>query len=104
MQLIDKKTKRIMEGFKERARDVGLSFEYETLEDVVSNRDMIKLMPKNMIPTLYDYWVHDVELFNDTVKQYGKLGEKAFFDEVLRKYLCQLIVNQVNTNLFGSQF
>ncbi len=68
MQLIDQKTKRIMEGCKERARDQGLSFEDETLEYVVSNRDMIELMPKNMIPTLYDYWVHDVEVLREQGK------------------------------------
>ncbi len=68
MQLIDQKTKRIMEGCKERARDMGLSFEDETLEYIVSNRDMIELTPKNMIPTLYDYWVHDVEV----LKEQGK--------------------------------
>lgn len=68
MQLIDQKTKRIMEGCKERARDMGLSFEDESLEYVVSNRDMIELMPKNMIPTLYDYWVHDVEVLREQGK------------------------------------
>ncbi|NOY13384.1 MAG: SpoVR family protein [Deltaproteobacteria bacterium] len=68
MQLIDQKTKRIMEGCKERAREAGLSFEDESLEYVVSNRDMIELMPKNMIPTLYDYWVHDVEVLREKGK------------------------------------
>ena len=65
MQLIDQKTKGIMEGCKERARDLGLRFEDETLEYIVSNRDMIELTPKNMIPTLYDYWVHDVEVLKE---------------------------------------
>lgn len=68
MQLIDQKTKHIMEGCKERARDAGLSFESETLEYIVSNRDMLVLMPKNMIPTLYDYWVHDVEIMREQGK------------------------------------
>ncbi len=68
MQLIDQKTKGIMEGCKERARDMGLSFEDETLEYVVSNRDMLELTPKNMIPTLYDYWVHDVEVLREKGK------------------------------------
>ena len=62
MQLIDQHTKAIMEGCKERARDVGLDFQDETLEYVVTNRDMIELSPKVMIPTMYDYWVHDVEV------------------------------------------
>jgi len=68
MELIDQKTKMIMEGCKERARDAGLSFQDETLEYVVTNRDMIELMPKNMIPTLYDYWVHDVEVLREQGK------------------------------------
>ncbi len=62
MQLIDQHTKAIMEGCKERARDVGLSFDDESLEYVVTNRDMLELSPKVMIPTMYDYWVHDVEV------------------------------------------
>lgn len=68
MQLIDQHTKKIMEECKERARDAGLQFDDETLEYIVTNRDMLDLSPKNMIPTLYDYWVHDVE----TLKEYGK--------------------------------
>lgn len=68
MQLIDQKTKRIMEGCKERARDAGLTFENETLEYIVSNRNMLELTPKNMIPTLYDYWVHDVEIMHEQGK------------------------------------
>ena len=62
MQLIDQHTKAIMEGCKERARDVGLSFDDESLEYVVTNRDLVELSPKVMIPTMYDYWVHDVEV------------------------------------------
>jgi len=65
MQLIDQHTKRIMEGCKERARDAGLSFSDETLEYIVTNRDMLELSPKVMIPTLYDYWVHDVEVLKE---------------------------------------
>lgn len=62
MQLIDQHAKAIMEGCKERARDAGLSFDDESLEYVVTNRDLVELSPKVMIPTLYDYWVHDVEV------------------------------------------
>ena len=62
MQLIDQHTKAIMEGCKERARDAGLRFDDETLEYVVTNRDLIELSPKVMIPTMYDYWVNDVEV------------------------------------------
>ena len=65
MQLIDQHTKRIMEGCKERAREAGLRFEDETLEYIVTNRDLLELSPKMMIPTLYDYWVHDVEVLKE---------------------------------------
>ena len=62
MQLVDQHAKAIMEGCKERARDAGLRFGDETLEYIVTNRDLIELSPKVMIPTMYDYWVHDVEV------------------------------------------
>jgi len=65
MELIDQHTKRIMEGCKERARSAGLSFQDETLEYIVTNRDLLELSPKGMIPTLYDYWVHDVEVLKE---------------------------------------
>ncbi|KPA18676.1 stage V sporulation protein R [Candidatus Magnetomorum sp. HK-1] len=68
MELIDQKTKKIMEGCKERARDAGLSFQDESLEYIVSNRDLLELSPKNMIPTLYDFWVHDVEVLKEKGK------------------------------------
>ncbi|MGM0642656.1 MAG: SpoVR family protein [Thermodesulfobacteriota bacterium] len=64
MELVDQHVKGIMEGCKERARDQGLSFDDETLEYIVTNRDMIELGPKVMIPTLYDYWVHDVRVIS----------------------------------------
>ena len=57
-----------MEGCKERAREEGLHFEEETLEYVVTNRDLLELTPKAMIPTLYDYWVHDVEVLKEKGK------------------------------------
>jgi stage V sporulation protein R len=62
MELIDQHTKTIMEGCKERALAAGLRFEDETLEYIVTNRDLLELSPKIMIPTLYDYWVHDLEV------------------------------------------
>ena len=65
MELIDQHTKKIMEGCKERALDVGLRFEKESLEYIVTNRDLLELTPKVMIPTLYDYWVHDVEVLKE---------------------------------------
>jgi len=62
VELIDQHTKTIMEGCKERARAAGLRFEDESLEYVVTNRDLLELSPRLMIPTIYDYWVHDVEV------------------------------------------
>lgn len=62
MELINQHTKNIMEGCKQRALAEGLTFEDETLEYIVSNRDLLELSPKIMIPTLYDYWVHDLEV------------------------------------------
>jgi stage V sporulation protein R len=62
MELINQHTKKIMEGCKERARAAGLQFEDESLEYIVTNRDLLELSPKVMIPTLYDYWVHDLEV------------------------------------------
>jgi stage V sporulation protein R len=62
MELVDQHTKNIMEGCKERARSAGLRFEDESLEYIVTNRDLLELSPKVMIPTLYDYWVHDLEV------------------------------------------
>jgi len=54
-----------MEGCKERAREAGLRFQDETLEYIVTNKDLLELTPKHMIPTLYDYWVHDVEVLRE---------------------------------------
>ncbi len=62
MELVNQHTKEIMEGCKERARAAGLKFEDESLEYIVTNRDLLELSPKIMIPTLYDYWVHDLEV------------------------------------------
>ena len=65
MELISQHAKRIMEGCKERARQAGLRFEDETLEYIVTNRDLLELSPKIMIPTLYDYWVQEVEVLGE---------------------------------------
>ena len=65
MELLSQHAKEIMEGCKERARDAGLRFQDESLEYIVTNRDFLQLSPKNMIPTLYDYWVQDVEVLKD---------------------------------------
>ncbi|MFW6046356.1 MAG: SpoVR family protein [Candidatus Woesearchaeota archaeon] len=65
MKLIDQHVKKIMEECKIRARDAGLEFDDQTLEFVVSNQDLLELSPKIMIPTLYDFWMHDVEVIKD---------------------------------------
>ena len=65
MELISQHTKKIMEGCKERAAEAGLRFDQETLEYIVTNRDLLELTPKLMIPTLYDYWVHDVDVLKE---------------------------------------
>ncbi len=65
MELINQHTKKIMEGCKVRAREAGLRFQDQTLEYIVTNRDLLELSPKLMIPTLYDYWVHDVEVLRE---------------------------------------
>lgn len=65
MELLSQHAKKIMEGCKERARDAGLSFQDDSLEYIVTNRDFLQLSPKNMIPTLYDYWVQDVEVLKE---------------------------------------
>lgn len=68
MELVDQHTKRIMEGCKARARAAGLCFGDETLEYIVTNRDLLELSPKLMIPNLYDYWVHEVEVLKEKGK------------------------------------
>ena len=68
MELIDQHSKAIMEGCKQRARDAGLTFYDESLEYIVTNRDLLELSPKVMIPTLYDYWVNDVEVLKEKGK------------------------------------
>lgn len=65
MRLIDQHAKRIMEECKVRAGEAGLQIHSDTLEYIVSNCDLIELGPKDMIPTLYDYWMHDVEVIRD---------------------------------------
>ncbi len=62
MELIDQHTKKIMEGCKERAADAGLRFDNATLEYMVTNTDLLELSPKNMIPTLYDHWLQDIDI------------------------------------------
>jgi len=68
MELIEQKTKEIMEYCKEKAKKAGLQFDDNTLEFIVTNRDMIELEPKIGIPTMYDYWVHEVTILQETGK------------------------------------
>lgn len=62
MELIDQRTKKIMEECKVRAKAVGLKIEGETLEYIATNQNLLELGPKAMIPTLYDYWVDEMEV------------------------------------------
>lgn len=62
MKLLEQEMKSEMEECKKRARAAGLVFQDNTLEYIVTNQDMLELSPRVMIPTLYDYWVHDVEV------------------------------------------
>ncbi len=68
MTLISQHVKSIMEECKQRAADEGLSFDRETLEYIVTNQDMLELSPRMMIPTLYDYWVQDVQVLQEKGK------------------------------------
>lgn len=65
MELLNQQMKSEMEVCKKRARDAGLEFQDNTLEYIVTNQDLLELSPRVMIPTLYDYWVHDVEIHNN---------------------------------------
>ena len=62
MELLNQKMKAEMELCKKRAREAGLVFPDNTLEYIVTNQNLLELNPKYMIPTLYDYWVHDIEV------------------------------------------
>ena len=68
MKLVSQHTKNIMEGCKERAREAGLKFDQESLEYIVTNSDLIELQPKIMIPTMYDFWVNDIEIIQGKEK------------------------------------
>ena len=85
MELISQHAKKIMEGCKERAREAGLRFQDETLEYVVTNRDLLELSPKVMIPTLYDYWVQDVEVLRESGRYelYPERNKKVQPDELI---------------------
>lgn len=77
MELIDQHTKRIMEECKVRAKEAGLQFDNETLEFITTNQDMLELSPKIFIPTLYNYWVHDVNVIRGK-GQYSLYPQNAF--------------------------
>jgi stage V sporulation protein R len=65
MELLEHKIKAEMEECKRRARLAGLRFSDNTLEYIVTNRDLLELSPKIMIPTLYDYWAQDIEMIKN---------------------------------------
>jgi len=65
MNIVSQQAKQEMEECKKRARAAGLEFQDNTLEYIVTNQDMLELSPKVMVPSLYDYWVHDVEVIRN---------------------------------------
>ena len=65
MELMSQRAKKIMEECKLRAKAAGLDIKGETLEYIITNQDMTELRTKVMIPTLYDYWVNDVQIVRD---------------------------------------
>ncbi|MDX1535519.1 MAG: SpoVR family protein [Candidatus Spechtbacterales bacterium] len=77
MKLFDQDAKAEMERCKKIARSVGLKFDEDTIEYVVSNKDMIWLSPKIMIPTLFDYWVHDIGVIQGE-EQYKMLPHNPY--------------------------
>jgi len=81
MEIISQHTKAIMEECKVRARAAGLTFADETLEYIVTNRDMLELSPKVMIPTLYDYWIDDIEVLR--AKGYYKVYPNNPYETVI---------------------
>ena len=69
MILIDQHVKGIMRGVQKATPVMRDSrFDDETLEYIVTNQDMLELSPKMMIPTIYDYWVHDVRVLQEKGK------------------------------------
>ena len=68
MELIDQHSKGIMEGCKERAPAAGLRFADASLAYIVTNRDLLELSPPLIIPTLYDYSVHDAAVLREKLK------------------------------------
>ena len=65
MELLRQDIKKIMEECKVRAKAMGLNFKGETLEYIATNQDFLTLSPKMMIPTLYDFWVDEVEVIKN---------------------------------------
>lgn len=65
MELIDQHTKAIMEACKKTAQAHGLKISGETLEFILTNANLIEISPKVMIPTLYDYWLDDIEVIRN---------------------------------------
>src|SRR3989338_3769559 len=65
MKLLDQPMKQQMEECKRKAREAGLNFTDNTLEYIVTNRDMLELSPRDMIPTLYDYWLQDIQVLRN---------------------------------------
>src|SRR3989338_6022177 len=68
MKLVDQKSKGIMEECRVRATREGLTIQGDTLEYIVTNRDLLRLSPKIMIPTLYETVINPrpaISFYND---------------------------------------
>jgi len=89
MQLIDQKTKKIMEGCKERAWDAGLSFDEER---AMAHSDQLKIY-KRRNPQTTSLWKLLNCHFVEFEECYDKLFQKKYgfyrlvISRVVRKYL-----------------
>ena len=94
MKIIDPKEKVLMEKCKEKARDVGLKFKDDTLEYNVTNLELRRILPKT-VPTLYDYWVQDVQLLRDE-GEYSLFPTSHYYEMVLNSSPAMSFYNDQN--------
>ena len=99
MELLKQNMKQEMERCKKIAKAEGLNFDDNTLEYIVSNRDMIRLSPKIMIPTLYDYWVHDIGVVGGQ-REYDAFPHNPY-ETVINTRPAMSFYNQDNTDWFN---
>ena len=61
----------------DRARQAGLDVPNLTIEMMVSNKEFVEMRAKGMIPTLYDHWLQDVEVYRG-LKEYEIFQHNPF--------------------------